>query len=163
MAGTPVVKGWWRWLLIAAIIIVLDQYTKTLIVNHFQLHEGRYVTSFFNLVRAHNPGAAFSFLAGAGGWQRWFFTGIALAATVFIIVMLRKQGDQKLFALALTLILGGAIGNAVDRLIHGYVVDFLQFHWGGWAFPSFNVADSAITLGAILLIVDEIRRVTRRK
>jgi len=163
MAGTPVVKGWWRWLLIAAIIIVLDQYTKTLIVNHFQLHEGRYVTSFFNLVRAHNPGAAFSFLAGAGGWQRWFFTGIALAATVFIIVMLRKQGDQKLFALALTLILGGAIGNAVDRLIHGYVVDFLQFHWSGWAFPSFNVADSAITLGAILLIVDEIRRVTRRK
>ncbi|MFN7694296.1 MAG: signal peptidase II [Burkholderiales bacterium] len=163
MAGTPVVKGWWRWLLIAAIIIVLDQYTKTLIVNHFQLHEGRYVTSFFNLVRAHNPGAAFSFLAGAGGWQRWFFTAIALAATVFIIVMLRKQGDQKLFALALTLILGGAIGNAVDRLIHGYVVDFLQFHWGGWAFPSFNVADSAITLGAILLIVDEIRRVTRRK
>jgi signal peptidase II len=142
---------------------VLDQYTKTLIVNHFQLHEGRYVTSFFNLVRAHNPGAAFSFLAGAGGWQRWFFTAIALAATVFIIVMLRKQGDQKLFALALTLILGGAIGNAVDRLIHGYVVDFLQFHWGGWAFPSFNVADSAITLGAILLIVDEIRRVTRRK
>lgn len=163
MAGTPVVKGWWRWLLIAAIIIVLDQYTKTLIVNHFQLHEGRYVTSFFNLVRAHNPGAAFSFLAGAGGWQRWFFTAIALAATVFIVVMLRKQGDQKLFALALTLILGGAIGNAVDRLIHGYVVDFLQFHWGGWAFPSFNVADSAITLGAILLIVDEIRRVTRRK
>jgi signal peptidase II len=163
MAGTPVVKGWWRWLLIAAIIIVLDQYTKTLIVNHFQLHEGRYVTSFFNLVRAHNPGAAFSFLAGAGGWQRWFFTAIALAATVFIIVMLRKQGDQRLFALALTLILGGAIGNAVDRLIHGYVVDFLQFHWGGWAFPSFNVADSAITLGAILLIVDEIRRVTRRK
>ena len=163
MAGTPVVNGWWRWLLIAAIIIVLDQYTKTLIVNHFQLHEGRYVTSFFNLVRAHNPGAAFSFLAGAGGWQRWFFTAIALAATVFIIVMLRKQGDQKLFALALTLILGGAIGNAVDRLIHGYVVDFLQFHWGGWAFPSFNVADSAITLGAILLIVDEIRRVTRRK
>jgi signal peptidase II len=163
MAGTPVVKGWWRWLLIAAIIIVLDQYTKTLIVNPFQVHEGRYVTSFFNLVRAHNPGAAFSFLAGAGGWQRWFFTAIALAATVFIIVMLRKQGDQKLFALALTLILGGAIGNAVDRLIHGYVVDFLQFHWGGWAFPSFNVADSAITLGAILLIVDEIRRVTRRK
>ncbi len=164
MAGaSPVVKGWWRWLLLAAIVIVLDQYTKTLIVNHFQLHEGRYVTSFFNLVRAHNPGAAFSFLAGAGGWQRWFFTAIALAATVFIVVMLRKQGDQRLFALALTLILGGAIGNAVDRLIHGYVVDFLQFHWGGWAFPSFNIADSAITLGAILLIVDELRRVMRRK
>jgi signal peptidase II len=161
--ASPVVKGWWRWLLIAAIIILLDQYTKTLIVNHFQLHEGRHVTSFFNLVRAHNPGAAFSFLAGAGGWQRWFFTAIALAATVFIIVMLRKQGDQRLFALALSLILGGAIGNAVDRLIHGYVVDFLQFHWGGWAFPSFNIADSAITLGAILLIVDELRRVLRSK
>jgi len=150
---------WWRWLVIAAVIAVLDQYTKTLILGAFQLHEGKVVTSFFNLVRAHNPGAAFSFLAGAGGWQRWFFTGLALVATVVITWMLRKHSDQKLFATALTLILGGAVGNVIDRLIHGYVVDFLQFHWNGAAFPSFNLADSAITLGAVLLIVDELRRV----
>jgi signal peptidase II len=157
MAATA--KPWWRWLLVAAVIAVLDQFTKTLILGEFQLHEGRVVTSFFNLVRAHNPGAAFSFLADAGGWQRWFFTGLALAATVFITWMLRKHGDQTLFAVALTLILGGAVGNVVDRLIHGYVVDFLQFHWRGAYFPSFNLADSAITLGAVLLIGDEIRRV----
>ncbi len=157
MASAP--SPWWRWLLIAAVIAVLDQYTKTLILDAFQLHEGKVVTSFFNLVRAHNPGAAFSFLAGAGGWQRWFFTGLALVATVVITWMLRKHSEQKLFATALTLILGGAVGNVVDRLIHGYVVDFLQFHWNGAAFPSFNLADSAITLGAVLLIVDELRRV----
>jgi signal peptidase II len=150
---------WWRWLVVAAIIAVLDQYTKTLILDAFQLHEGKVVTSYFNLVRAHNPGAAFSFLANAGGWQRWFFTGLALVATVVITWMLRKYSEQKMFATALTLILGGAVGNVIDRLIHGYVVDFLQFHWNGAAFPSFNVADSAITLGAVLLIVDELRRV----
>ena len=151
--------NWWRWLLLAALVIVLDQFTKVLILDAFQLHEGKRVASFFNLVRAHNTGAAFSFLAGAGGWQRWFFTGLAAAAAVFITVMLRNHGGQTLFALALALILGGAVGNGIDRLWHGYVVDFLQFHWAGWAFPSFNVADSAITLGAILLILDELRRV----
>jgi len=156
-------KPWWRWLLIAAVIAVLDQFTKTLILGEFRLHEGRVVTSFFNLVRAHNPGAAFSFLADAGGWQRWFFTGLALAATVFITWMLRKHGEQRLFAWALTLILGGAVGNVVDRLMHGYVVDFLQFHWRGAYFPSFNLPDSAITLGAILLIADEIRRVRQAR
>jgi len=153
------VANWWRWLVLAAIVVVLDQFTKVLILDAFQLHEGKRVTSFFNLVRAHNTGAAFSFLAGAGGWQRWFFTGLAAAATVFITVMLRRHGNQTLFACALTLILGGAVGNGIDRLWHGYVVDFLQFHWAGWAFPSFNVADSAITLGAVLLILDELRRV----
>ena len=152
-------KTWWRWLLVAAVIAVLDQFTKTLILGRFQLHEGQVVTSFFNLVRAHNHGAAFSFLADAGGWQRWFFTALALGATVFITWMLRSHGDKTLFATALTLILGGAVGNVIDRLMHGYVVDFLQFHWGGKAFPSFNLADSAITLGAALLIWDEIRRV----
>ncbi len=151
--------NWWRWLLLAAIVIVLDQFTKVLILGAFQLHEGKQVTSFFNLVRAHNTGAAFSFLAGAGGWQRWFFTGLAVAATVFITVMLRRHGGQTLFATALAMILGGAVGNGIDRLWHGYVVDFLQFHWAGWAFPSFNLADSAITLGAALLILDELRRV----
>ncbi|TDP73994.1 signal peptidase II [Roseateles toxinivorans] len=149
------------WLALALIVILADQFTKTLILGQFQYGDSRFVTGFFNLVRAHNTGAAFSFLAGAGGWQRWFFVGLGAVATVFIIVMLRKHGEQTLFATALSLIMGGAIGNVVDRLLHGYVVDFLQFHWAGWYFPSFNVADSAITLGAILLIWDELRRVRK--
>lgn len=149
------------WLGIALLIILLDQFSKTLILGNFQLGDSRYVTSFFNVVRVHNTGAAFSFLAGASGWQRWFFVGLGAVATIFITWMLRRHGQQTLFASALTLILGGAIGNVVDRLLHGYVVDFIQVHWGGWYFPSFNVADCAITLGAILLIWDELRRVRR--
>ena len=146
---------------IAAVIILADQFTKTLILGHFQLGDSRTVFSFFNLVRVHNSGAAFSFLAGASGWQRWFFVGIGAVATVFIIWMLRSHGGQRLFSWALSLILGGAIGNVIDRLLHGYMVDFLQFHAGGWYFPSFNVADSAITVGAVLLISDELLRVRR--
>ncbi len=150
-----------QWLLIATLIIIADQFTKVLILGSFQYGDSRYVTSFFNVVRVHNTGAAFSFLAGASGWQRWFFVGIGAAATVFILWMLRRHGHQLLFATALSLILGGAIGNVVDRLLHGYVVDFIQLHWRGWYFPSFNVADSAISVGAVLLIWDEIRRVRR--
>ncbi|WP_397536145.1 signal peptidase II [Roseateles sp.] len=150
-----------QWLLIAALIIIADQFTKVLILGSFQYGDSRYVTSFFNVVRVHNTGAAFSFLAGASGWQRWFFVGIGAVATVFIIWMLRRHGQQLLFATALSLILGGAIGNVVDRLLHGYVVDFIQLHWRGWYFPSFNVADSAISVGAVLLIWDEIRRVRK--
>ena len=149
------------WLGLALIIILLDQFTKVLILGNFQLGDSRFVTSFFNVVRVHNTGAAFSFLAGAGGWQRWFFVGLGAVATVFITVMLRRHGAQTLFATALSLILGGAIGNVIDRLLHGYVVDFIQVHAGGWYFPSFNVADSAISVGAVLLIWDEIRRVRR--
>lgn len=149
------------WLGIAALVIVADQFTKTLILGWFQLGDSRTVTSFFNLVRVHNTGAAFSFLAGASGWQRWFFVGLGAAAAVFIVWLLRSHGGQRLFAAALALILGGALGNVVDRLLHGYVVDFIQVHHGGWYFPSFNVADSAITVGAVLLIVDELRRVRR--
>lgn len=150
------------WLGLALIIILLDQFTKVLILGNFQLGDSRYVTSFFNVVRVHNLGAAFSFLHDAGGWQRWFFVGLGAAATVFITVMLRKHGQQTLFATALSLILGGAIGNVVDRLLHGYVVDFIQVHWGAqYYFPSFNIADSAISVGAVLLIWDEIRRVRR--
>lgn len=149
------------WLGLALAIVVADQLSKTAILEAFAHGDMRYVLPFFNLVRVHNPGAAFSFLAGADGWQRWFFVGIGVVATVFITVLLKRHGQQRLFATALTLILGGAVGNVVDRLMHGYVVDFLQFHWGGWYFPSFNLADSAITLGAILLIADELRRVRR--
>lgn len=149
------------WLLIAAVVIVADQFTKILILGSFQLGDVHPVTSFFDLVRAHNHGAAFSFLHTASGWQRWFFMGLGLAAAAFIIFMLRRHGHQKLFGWALTLILGGALGNVIDRAIHGYVVDFIQVHAGGWYFPAFNVADSAITVGAVLLVLDELRRVRR--
>ncbi|MCE4555133.1 signal peptidase II [Pelomonas cellulosilytica] len=153
--------GLLQWLLIATLIIVADQFTKILIIGAFRLGDVHPVTSFFDLVRAHNYGAAFSFLHGASGWQRWFFLGLGLAAAAFITWMLRRHGHQKVFAWALTLILGGALGNVIDRAIHGYVVDFIQVHAGGWYFPAFNVADSAITIGAILLILDELRRVRR--
>ena len=151
------------WLAIAFVAVLLDQFTKTLIIGNFQLNDSRTVTSFFNLVRVHNSGAAFSFLAGASGWQRWFFVGLGIVASGFIVWMLRSHGGQKLFGWALALILGGAIGNVVDRLLHGYVVDFIQIHAGGWYFPSFNVADSAISVGAVLLIVDELLRVRRSR
>ena len=151
------------WLGVAAIVILLDQFTKTLIVGSFQLGGSHTVTSFFNIVRWHNTGAAFSFLAGAAGWQRWFFVGLGAAAALFIVWMLRSHAGQRLFSWALALILGGAIGNVIDRLLHGYVVDFIQAHYANSYFPSFNVADSAITVGAALLILDELRRVRRAK
>ncbi|CAG1017194.1 signal peptidase II [Burkholderiaceae bacterium] len=151
----------WPWLGIAFIIILADQFTKTLILADFQLGDSRTVTSFFNVVRVHNTGAAFSFLAGASGWQRWFFIGLGLVATGFIVWMLRRHGEQRLFGWALALILGGALGNVIDRLLHGYVVDFIQLHYGNAYFPSFNVADSAISVGAALLILDELLRVRR--
>ena len=149
------------WLGLALVVIALDQFAKTLILGNLQLGDSRTVTSFFNVVRWHNTGAAFSFLAGAAGWQRWFFIALGIVAAGFIVWMLRSHPTQKLFCLAVTMIMGGALGNVIDRLWHGYVVDFIQVHWGGWYFPSFNLADSAITLGAVLLIVDELRRVRR--
>jgi signal peptidase II len=158
-----IAAGLLPWLAIALVIVVADQFTKALIVDDFQLGESRTVTSFFNIVRVHNTGAAFSFLAGASGWQRWFFVGLGAAATGFIIWMLLRHGGQRLFSLSLALILGGAIGNVIDRLLHGYVVDFIQVHYGGAYFPSFNVADSAITVGAALLILDELLRVRRSR
>lgn len=155
--------GMLRWLALAFVILLVDQFTKVLIVGYYQLHDSTYVTPFFNVVRAHNTGAAFSFLAGASGWQRWFFTGVGLAAAALILWMLKSHPGQKLFSFAMACILGGAIGNVVDRLMHGYVVDFLDFHWRGMHFPAFNVADSAITIGAACLILDELLRVKRGK
>lgn len=146
-----------RWLLLALAIVVIDQITKYVIVQKFALHETLYITSFFNLVRVHNTGAAFSMLANAGGWQRLFFIGVAIAASIWVIWLLRRHPRQKLFCLALGLILGGAIGNLIDRVLFGYVVDFVQVHYGGWYFPAFNVADSAISVGAALLIWDGLR------
>ena len=149
------------WLAIAAAIVILDQITKAMILAAFQLGDAHRVTAFFDIVRAHNRGAAFSFLNDASGWQRWFFIVLGIAAAIFIVWLLARHGGQRLFGWALALILGGAVGNVIDRLLHGYVVDFLQVHWGGAYFPSFNVADSAITVGALLLILDELRRVRR--
>ena len=153
----------WPWLAWAVVLLVADQVTKTLILNHYRLGDATYITSFFNIVRAHNTGAAFSFLASAGGWQRWLFTGIGVAATVFIVWQLRAHPGQRLFCFALASILGGAVGNVVDRMMHGYVVDFLDFHAAGWHFPAFNIADSAITVGAACLILDELLRVRRER
>ncbi|MBW0170041.1 MAG: signal peptidase II [Hydrogenophaga sp.] len=160
----------WPWLGLAVVLLVADQATKQLILASYQLGDSTPVTSFFNIVRAHNTGAAFSFLAGAGGWQRWFFTAVGLGAAVFIVWMLRAHPGQKLFSFALACILGGALGNVIDRLWHGYVVDFLDFHWAflagvfpGGHFPAFNLADTAISVGAVALILDEIRRMRRSR
>jgi signal peptidase II len=156
------------WLGLALVILLADQFTKVLIVGSFQWGDSQTVTSFFNLVRVHNSGAAFSFLANAGGWQRWFFTGIGVVATVFIVYLLRSHASQTLFCFALSLVLGGAVGNVIDRLLYGHVIDFLDFHWDWLAplfyqghFPAFNIADSAISVGTVCLIVDELRRVKR--
>lgn len=152
------------WLALALVILIADQFSKILILGTYQYGESTTITSFFNIVRAHNTGAAFSFLAAASGWQRWLFTGIGVAATLFILYLMRKHAGQKLFCFALACILGGAVGNVIDRLLYGYVVDFLQFHWANrWYFPAFNIADAAITVGAAGLILDELLRVRRTR
>jgi signal peptidase II len=155
--------GMLQWLGLAFIILLIDQFTKVLVVGYYQLGDSTYVTSFFNVVRAHNRGAAFSFLADSSGWQRWFFTGIGIVAAGVIIWMLKSHAGQRLFSFAMACILGGAVGNVIDRMVHGYVVDFLDFHSHGYHFPAFNVADSAITLGAACLILDELLRVRRAR
>lgn len=154
-------SGWWLWIGIAVFVFIVDQFTKAMVMGYFALGDAQRITGFFNLVRVHNSGAAFSFLAGAGGWQRWFFTGVGVVATGVMLWLLRAHAGQRLFCSAISLLLGGAVGNVIDRLLHGHVIDFLDFHWAGWHFPAFNVADSAITLGACLLILDEILRVRR--
>ncbi|HSM99299.1 MAG TPA: signal peptidase II [Gallionella sp.] len=146
-----------RWLWLSALVIALDQFSKAWIISHFAFGESYTVLSVFNLVLAHNTGAAFSFLNDAGGMQRWLFSIIAVAASVWIVRLLGKHRTQLLFALALSMILGGALGNLIDRLAYGYVVDFLSFHWGEHYFPAFNLADSAITCGAFLLILDSFK------
>ncbi len=143
-----------RWLLLALIVIILDQTSKAAITSHFVHGEVLAITSFFNLVLAHNSGAAFSFLHDAGGMQRWLFSAIAIIASVWIVWLLRKHQAEKLFSFALAFILGGALGNLIDRVNYGYVVDFLDFHWADYHFAAFNLADAAITCGAALLILD---------
>lgn len=150
------------WLGLSALIILIDQLTKIAVLRTFAYGEARPVTDFFNLVLVYNRGAAFSFLAQAGGWQRWLFTAIGVAATVFIVWMLKRHAGQRMFCLALALIMGGALGNVIDRVAYGHVIDFLDFYAGRYHWPAFNLADTSIFMGAALLIVDEIRRVRRQ-
>ena len=148
---------WHRWLWISAVILVLDLATKAWITQRFQLGETLYILPFFNLVLAHNTGAAFSFLAGAGGWQRWFFVVVTVVVAAVLLAMLRKSPGNRLLSTALALVLGGAAGNLWDRATMGYVVDFVQVHAAGYYFPAFNVADSAISVGVVLLVLDSLR------
>ncbi len=148
-----------RWLWLAALIIGLDQATKHLVQAHFAPYQDVVaVTPFFNLVHVHNTGAAFSLLADQPGWQRWFFLAVAVVASGVILWLLNSTRGRAPFCIALTLILGGALGNVIDRLAHGHVIDFLDFHVAGWHWPAFNVADTAITIGAVLLLWDGLKR-----
>ena len=160
-------KTWWQrlvpWVALAALVVLIDQLTKIMIEHSFSFGEVRPITSFFNLVLTYNKGAAFSFLANASGWQDEFLTAVGIGASLFILYLLARHGTQKLFSLALALILGGAIGNVIDRIAYGHVIDFLDFHVAGWHWPAFNVADSAIVGGAALLILDELLRVRKSK
>lgn len=160
-------KSWWQklwpWLAIAITIVLVDQITKITVERAFAPGEVMPLTEFFNLVLAYNKGAAFSFLANAGGWQDEFLSVVAVAASFFILWLLWRHSTQKLFSFALSLILGGAIGNLIDRRLYGHVIDFLDFHYAGWHWPAFNVADSAIVCGAGLLILDELLRVRKSK
>ena len=154
MNGTRI--RWHAWLAVSAAVILADRVTKAGVLAAFRPGEQLVVTPFFSLTLAFNPGAAFSFLANHDGWQRWLFTGIAVVASVLIVWLLRR-GGSRLYLCGLALILGGALGNVWDRITIGMVVDFLLFHWRGWSYPAFNVADSAITIGAALLIIDSFR------
>ena len=157
----------WRrlvpWVALAATIVLVDQVTKNLVERTFDYGDVKAITGFFNLVLTYNKGAAFSFLASASGWQAHFLTVVGIAASLFILYLLGRHGNQRLFSLALALILGGAIGNVIDRIAYGHVIDFLDFHAGGWHWPAFNIADSAIVGGAMLLVMDELLRVRRAK
>jgi signal peptidase II len=155
-----------RWLTLTALVVALDQLSKALILDHYQLYERTGLLPFFDIIRLHNRGAAFSFLASAAGWQRYLFTGLAAAVSLGIVVWLarlRARADW-LLAAALALVAGGAVGNLIDRVRFGYVIDFIHvFQAGVWDFPAFNLADSAITLGAALLMLDAWRDGRGRK
>ena len=150
-----------RWAMLAVLAVGLDQLTKLMIVNLYALGQQTVVTGWFNIVRVHNSGAAFSFLADAGGWQRWFFVGLGVVAVAYLGFLMTRHAHQTGFAVAATLILSGAIGNTIDRLTWGVVIDFIDLHAGGWHWPAFNLADSYITVGAALFILDELSRVRR--
>lgn len=144
------------------IVILLDQASKIAIERVFAFGQRQpIIAGFFDLTLLYNKGAAFSFLAGAGGWQREFFIAIGVGAALLMLWLIGRHATQRLFVLSLALILGGALGNVIDRIVHGHVIDFLLVYWKDWYWPAFNVADSAIVVGAGLLILDELMRVRR--
>ena len=151
-----------RWLVLAGCLLIVDQLTKLWFDSSLRYGERVQVLPFFDFTLLYNPGAAFSFLADQAGWQRWFFTALGLGAAVFMLWMMHTNRTQRRLLLALALILSGALGNVIDRIAYGHVIDFLLFYWQNWYYPAFNVADSCITLGAILLILDEILRLRGR-
>ncbi len=153
--------GLMLWLSVAIIVVLLDQLSKITMTRLLVYGQSEVINTYFNLVMVYNEGAAFSFLANSGGWQRWFFSALALAISIAIVWMLNRNASQRLFCWSLSLILGGAVGNLIDRLVYGHVIDFLDFHVGSWHWPAFNIADSAITIGAALFVLDELRRVNR--
>ncbi len=144
------------WLILSTLIIAVDQFTKLLIMQRFVLGDTFYVTSFFNIVSVHNTGAAFSIFATAGGWQRWFFTFMGVISIIFMIFLLIRHHRDIFFSAGVSMILGGAVGNVLDRILRGYVVDFIDLHVAGMHWPAFNIADSAIVCGVILLFADEL-------
>ena len=145
-----------RWLLLAVLVILLDQYSKWLVLQHFELYQSLRLSAWFNLTLAYNTGAAFSFLNDAGGWQRWLFVLLAVVISGVLLVWLWRAQQLRLQALALALVIGGAIGNVIDRVRLGYVIDFIDWHYRDWHWPVFNIADSAISVGVVLLIVDSL-------
>ncbi len=154
-------SGLMLWLGVAAVVVLLDQLSKITMSRLLAYGDSEAITRYFNLVMVYNQGAAFSFLSTQGGWQRWFFSALAAGVSIFIVWMLKKNAQQRMFCWSLSLVLGGAIGNLIDRIAYGHVIDFLDVHVGGWHWPAFNVADGAITIGAALFVLDELRRVNR--
>lgn len=150
-------KTMMKWLWITGLVIAFDQASKWLMVSWLSLHESVAVMPFFNLTMAHNTGAAFSFLSQAGGWQRWFFVVLALSISLGLLIWLKKAVKTNMEAVSISLILGGAVGNVIDRIYYGYVIDFLDVYYGTYHWPAFNVADSAIVIGAALLLIDSFR------
>jgi signal peptidase II len=149
-------KSWSLWLLFALLIAAADQFTKLLVADHLVLFQRITILPFLDFVRLHNKGAAFSFLAGASGWQNWLFTGVGIVVSVGVFWWLTRlpRHGRTLLALGLSLLLGGAIGNLIDRVVLGYVLDFILFYYQGWSFPAFNLADSAISCGVVLILLD---------
>lgn len=152
-----------QWYALAGLIVILDQLSKWVVLHHIRLGETIYVAPFWNWVLTFNPGAAFSFLADQPGWQRWLFTVLALVVSAWIALELRRHPEQKLLSLALALVMGGALGNVIDRIRFGAVVDFIQWHAAGYYWPAFNVADSAITVGAILLVISTLTATDKKE
>jgi len=153
------------WLLLSTLVVALDQATKLMVIENLTLYQRVQITSFFDLVRLHNTGAAFSFLADSSGWQNYLFTGIAVIVSVGILYWLitLPNKERRILAMGLALVLGGAIGNVIDRSLYGYVVDFILLHYQEWSYPAFNIADSAITCGVVLILYDGVVLDRRRQ